>query len=330
MLTTVAAGRVFDYSYNIGMYAGFGMGFVAGVDFVIGSKGVLYLLERAGFAPRICKVTLDHQYLGEIGSGSGSKDGQFVWPTSIEIDHEEKLYITDEHLHRVSIFDREGKFLGKWGRAGRRDGELNRPSGIALGLDDSFYIVDSLNHRVQKFTKEGNFLAKWGQRGSGEGEFNMPWGICVDKEGDVYVADWMNGRVQKFSPEGKFLAKFGGSVAGEELKRPSGVAVDSEGDVYVADLAGHRLLVYGPDGAFVTYLVGDAQQPSPWAQEYLDANPGYLQVRRRVNLESEWRFGRPVAVNVDDKDRIFILEIGHQRIQVYDKVKDFVEADPVF
>ncbi len=39
MLTTVAAGRVYDYSYCIGMYSQSGRGFWAPQDFVLGSNG---------------------------------------------------------------------------------------------------------------------------------------------------------------------------------------------------------------------------------------------------------------------------------------------------
>ena len=69
------------------------------------------------------------------------------------------------------------------------------------------------------------------------------------------------------------------------------------GDAYVTDWYHHRLQVFTPDGAFVASLVGDAQQISPWAQTYIEANPDILKARRRVNLEPEWRFRRPVAVN---------------------------------
>ena len=110
------------------------------------------------------------------------------------------------------------------------------------------------------------------------------------------------------------------------MHRPSGVAVDSDGDVYVTDWANHRVQVYGPDGVFVTTLVGAAQVPSPWVDTYIDANPDIAKARRRVNLEPEWRFRRPVAVNVDDQDRIFILESARHRIQVYDKAKEYEEA----
>ena len=40
-------------------------------------------------------------------------------------------------------------------------------------------------------------------------------------------------------------------------------------------------------------------------------------VRRRVNLEPEWRCWRPVAINVDAAGRIFVLEATRHRLQVY-------------
>ena len=51
-----------------------------------------------------------------------------------------------------------------------------------------------------------------------------------------------------------------------------------------------------------------------------------LKARRRVHLEPEWRFRRPVAVNVDVAGRIFVLEATRHRLQVYTKVKDFEDA----
>ena len=328
MLTTTAAGRVFDHSYCIGMYGMSGLGFWDPVDFALGANGVLYVINRGGeeLGQRISKCTTDHQFLGQFG-GFGPGDGQFIWPTSIDLDRDENLYVADEYLQRISIFDKDGKFLGKWGKAGSGEGELRGPSGLAFDREDNLYIVDSLNSRVQKFTKDGQFLAMWGQHGRGEGEFDMPWGICLDSQGDVYVADWKNRRVQKFSPTGAFLATFGGAEGSVgEMRRPTGVAVDADGDVYVTDWDSHRLQIFGPDGTFITSLVGDAQQISPWAQTYIEANPDILKARRRVNLEPEWRFRRPVAVNVDAAGRIFVLEATRHRLQVYNKLKDFEDA----
>ena len=330
MLTTVAAGRVFDYSYCIGMFGTSGQGFHYPQDFTLGTQGRIYIISRGAeeLGKRITRVTTDHEYLGQFGGG-GSQDGQFIWPRSIDLDRDENIYASDEYLNRISIYDNEGAFLSSWGTPGNGDGELNGPSGVAFDPDDNVYVVDSVNSRVQKFTKEGKFLGKWGSHGAGDGEFNLPWGICVDRDSNVYVADWKNNRVQKFSPDGELLVKFEATSTGVgDLHGPMGIAVDSEGDVYVTDWGNHRLQVYGPDGAFVTTLVGDAQQPSPWTQAYIDANPDIVKARRRANMEPEWRFHRPVAVNIDAQDRIFVLESYRHRLQVYNKVKNYEEHSP--
>ena len=148
----------------------------------------------------------------------------------------------------------------------------------------------------------------------------MPWGISLDSQGDVYVADWKNSRIQNF-PRRAFPTAGGAAGSVSEIRRPTGVAVDADGDVYVTDWDAHRLQIFGPDGTFITSLVGDAQQISPWAQTYIAANPDILKARRRVNLEPEWRFRRPVAVNVDAAGRIFVLEATRHRLQVYNKVR---------
>ncbi len=327
MLTTVAAGRVFDYSHCIGMYAMAGQGFWSPQDFALGSNGRFYVLSRGAeeLGQRISTVSLDHEFLGQFGA-NGSGDGQFIWPRSIDLDQDENIYATDEYLNRVSVFNSEGRFLSGWGTAGSGDGELNGPSGIAFDSNDDVFVVDSLNNRVQKFSKEGKYLGQWGEQGSGDGQLDMPWGVCIDAADQVYVADWRNNRVQQFSPEGDLLLKFEGSDSGVgSLNGPSGVAVDSEGDVYVTDWGNHRLQIYGPNGKFVTTLVGDAQTPSPWTQTYIDANPDIIKARRRADMEPEWRFHRPVAVNIDDQDRIFVLESSRHRLQIYDKVKEYVE-----
>ena len=327
MLTTVAAGRVFDYSYCLGMYGMSGQGFWTPQDFALADDDTVFVINRGAeeLGQRISKVTLDHQFLGQFGA-FGRGDGQFVWPRSIALDGAGSVYATDDFLNRVSIFDPDGTFQCSWGEAGDGKGQLNAPSGMAFDADENLVMVDALNHRVQRFTKDGKYLGGFGCQGADDGLFNMPWGLCLDDCGNIYVADWKNDRVQKFDADGHFLMKFEASASGlGDLHGPTGVAVDSEGDVYVTDWGNHRLQVYGPDGRFITSLVGDAQQPSPWTQTYIDANPDIIKARRRVNLEPEWRFRRPVAVKIDQQDRIFVLEAARHRLQIYNKVKDYEE-----
>ena len=199
---------------------------------------------------------------------------------------------------------------------------------MAFDKDDNLYVVDSLNNRIQKFTKEGKFITKWGTAGSGEGEFNMTWGIAIDTEGNVYVTDWRNDRVQKFTAEGDFLMQFGTSGAGDgELSRPTGIAVDRAGVIYVADWHNDRLQVFDADGSFVAKLTGEATI-SKWGKEKLDASPEmWLQRQKAQGLAQEKQFWRPIAVEVDDEDRIFVAETVRSRVQVYLKQVPFFIGD---
>ena len=327
MLTTVAAGRVFDYSHCIGMYSQSGQGFWTPQDFVLGKDGRVYVLSRGveQLGQRVSKINLDSEFQGQFGS-FGGEEGRFIWPRSIDVDQDGRVYVSDEYTNRISVFAAEGAFRYHWGRYGNDDGLLSGPSGIAFDSNNNLWVVDSLNHRVQCFRQQGPFISKFGTQGSGDGELEMPWGLCIDNNQDIYVADWGNNRVQKFSPDGKLLVIFEGTSDGVgSLKGPSGVAVDSEGDVYVTDWRNHRVQIYDASGRFITTLVGDAQEPSPWTQTYIDANPEIIKARRRANMEPEWRFRRPVAVNVDANFRIIVLESARHRLQIYNKLKDYEE-----
>ena len=61
-------------------------------------------------------------------------------------------------------------------------------------------------------------------------------------------------------------------------------------------------------------------------QDYVNANPDVAKARRRTNMETEWRFNRPIAVNLDADDRLFVAEAVRHRIQIYTKERDYAEA----
>ena len=285
------------------------------MDLAIGEKGRLYCLTRT---EGIKKFNWDDEDLGYIG-GAGTGDGELSWPVAMIRDREENLFVSDEHLHRISLFNREGEFLGKWGEHGDGDGQLNGPSGIAFDADENLYVSDTLNHRIQKFTRDGQLLMKWGSYGDGDGQFNMPWGIAVDELGDVYVADWRNDRIQKLTADGRFLFGFGTSGdADGQFNRPSGVSVDADGDIYVADWGNDRVQQFDATGRYVDKFMGDATLGKA-AVRYVLANPRPLRLREMTPLEPSKRLRGPVSVRLDDQDRMYIVDYGSYRVQVYQK-----------
>ena len=93
-------------------------GFSAPVDVAVGPNGLLYVVcsyyEYPPSSKFLVKCNMDEEYLGAFGS-YGSADGQFTWPNSIALDQEGNVYLSDEWLNRISVFDSDGNFLRKWG-----------------------------------------------------------------------------------------------------------------------------------------------------------------------------------------------------------------------
>lgn len=332
MLTTTAQGRTWNFSYALGRNAAAGNGFTQPISVATGHNDILYVLSRGAEGSdgkalpntRIGKMTMDHEFIGDMGHGD------LTWPVGLAVDSAGTLFCSDEHLNTIFMYDEEGNLADQWGSKGHDEGEFDGPCGIAFNSDDQLYVVDSGNCRIGIFTKGGEFVGQWGGRGSGIGQFIDPWGITIDSSDNVYVADWGNNRIQKFSSDGTFILSFGDDLPDTlGLNRPSDVAVDSEGDVYVVDWGNKRVQIFDCEGDIITGLYGDAHEFSKWAHEVVQSNPDALKAYRRVEDTTPLaRFERPTSVAIDKEDRIIISESTRGRLQIYEKEKNYM--DPQF
>jgi len=359
-LTTVARGRVYDWSHAIGRGAATGTGFNYVQAMCLDQNGHVYTANRGNennFGMRVNKVKVggpaEEELLAEFFQ-YGEEEGKSIWPFGVAVDDQGHVYCSDEWANTISVFDSTGHFVRKWGTTGSGDGELQRPAGLAVEKNGNIIVVDSGNNRLQVFTPDGKFVAKCGSAGKAPGQFNQPWGVTLDKDGNIYVADWKNHRVQKLSPQGHFLMSIGkyGEVPHSEdayavtylgpfvsslpeshypkaglLNHPTDVAVDPDGDIYVTDWGNHRVCIFEADGTPLTNLQGDAQVFSKWAQQSVDANPDMMKAYRRVrNSEPLYRFCFPTAVDFNPAtDEIIVADSQRNRLQVYRKVRDYVD-----
>jgi DNA-binding beta-propeller fold protein YncE len=297
-------------------------------DLAISRDGTLFVLCRSAGGAQIARVSYDDDNLGPI-SGYGTEDGKFQLPCQIVFDRDENLFVSDEGLNRITILDKDGKFLGKWGEPGDGEGQLNRPSGIAFDPDGNLLVADTMNHRIQRFSRDGQPLQIFGRHGNGPGELNLPWGLAADEAGDIYVADWRNDRVQKFAPSGDYVQTFGRSGSADgELNRPSGVAVDQDGDVYVADCGNDRVLLFDSAGRYVETFIGDATL-SQSGRQYMLTNARPNRLREMANLEPQKRLRSPKSVRLDAAGRLYITDYGSYRVQVYQKDVIRLESDQI-
>ena len=338
-LHTVASGRAWVYSHNIGRNAQVGMGFSQPVGVATTKDGVIYVANRSGEqnpSSRISKCTVDHEFISEFGrqgpAYSASATSHFEWLTGVALDKDENVYTTDEWKSQVSIFDKEGELLQVWGEKGSAEGQLDGCAGIALDADENVWVVSANTSRIQKFTKDGKYISGFGKKGAAEGELEMPYGITIDQEGNLFIADWGNDRVQEFSAHGSHILTFGHSGKGSGgLDHPTGVCVDNEGDVYVVDWMHERVVIFDKEAKPLTYLTGDAVEVSPWGQMSLDANPDQANRRHQVEdlVEQQRKFRMPTGCTFDrDNNRLIICDTQRGRLQVYNKDNKYM--DPQF
>lgn len=118
------------------------------VDFALGDEGRIYSLSRFDGAGSIRSISFDDEDLGAVGPG-------FVWPAGIVRDAEERLYVSDEAKHEITVLTREGEVVTRWGEQGSEPGQLNRPSSMAFDAEERLWVSDTMNHRVQLFSKIG-------------------------------------------------------------------------------------------------------------------------------------------------------------------------------
>ena len=81
--------------------------------------------------------------------------------------------------------------------------------------------------------------------------------------------------------------------------------------------------MFDSNGLFITVIMGDATL-SKWGITKLDANPD-MKLQREIaqGLERERFLRGPIGVEVDDQDRLFIVDSQRNRIQIYRKLPPF-------
>ena len=217
-MVTQIAPVTFQYSHTIGRQESrSGNGFFNPVAIARGEDNLLYVLSRGtetpAFTPckRVTVFTVDEEWVTDFGrkvppedADASAPDGSFMWPTSIALDSQSNAYVADEWLNRISMFTKDGDWMGKWGKPGDADGEITALLGwLSMRMTTSIWWTAGITgYRCSP--KRVSSCPSGGQLAALMASLTCLWGIEIDKNGDVYVADWRNDRIQKFAPDGRF------------------------------------------------------------------------------------------------------------------------------
>lgn len=223
--------------------------------------------------------------------------GALSMPLGMDVDKQGNLYVVDGIAKRVTVYDRDGKFL----RSIAGPTWFNKPAGLAVDASGRrVYVVDiggvqSQEHRVRVFdAQSGEHLFDFGKRGDQPGEFNLPRDITVAPDDSLYVVDGGNFRVQKFRDDGTLISVFGsiGRQSGQ-FSRPKEAAVDQAGNVYVADAAFGNFQIFNPDGQLL------------------------LAVGGRSSTDAPAKYMLPSGIAVDEDGRVYMVDQYFRKVDIY-------------
>ncbi len=139
------------------------------------------------------KFSPDGKVLMTLGKPGvkGNPPEALTEPTDVVTDPANgDIYVAESHTNvedpnlvgRISVFDKDGKFLRTIGKTGTGPGEFRTPHMIKFDSQGRLIVADRHNHRIQILTKDGKYLGEYR-------EFSRVSGIAIDGNDVLYAAD---------------------------------------------------------------------------------------------------------------------------------------------
>lgn len=124
--------------------------------------------------------------IGEFGDA----EGQFNIPTSLSLDRNGHLFVTDAANFRIQEFDRDGKHVKSFGLLGDGPGTFARPRGHGVDREGHLYSADAAFENVQIWdTTNAEVLLAFGGPGVGPGQMYLPASVCISYDLVPYFTD---------------------------------------------------------------------------------------------------------------------------------------------
>ena len=212
-------------------------------------------------------------------------------PYGAAVDSKGLIYIADEALHEVFVFDVANSRLTF--RGDKRPAQIQLAVGLAIDDKDRLFVSDATLHRITCFNADGSFVSAFG-----EDDLKRPAGMAVDNDlRRLYVTDVEGSRLAVFDLDTlKLIRYFLAQKPSKEepsgiLATPTNVAISPDGLIYVVDTIINRVELFDTEG---NYLGGFGEQGN---------TPG--------------KFARPKGIAIDSDGHVYVADDEFNKIQVF-------------
>lgn len=282
---------------------------------------ILVLLALAGPAAAAELV----EYLASI---AGSPKEAFSFPTSLFLDPARGwLYVADAGANCLFSFDEQLKYLARFDN----EGKLRTPTSVVKDQEGRFYVVEKSKGGVTHFDLKNKSVRPLDLKG-----VDFPGLLALGGKGEVYLSDGSNGKVFLLNGNGGPIQKF---AAMEGASSFTDIWPGPQGEIYAVDVLarrvyrlggqgdGHTPLSFGQEGSgrgeflFPVSLTGTGHQllvADSHRHKVLafDLSGRFLFEFGREGM-SEGMLKYPICVRVDGQGRVFVLNKGTRRVEVF-------------
>ncbi|MGQ9705900.1 MAG: diguanylate cyclase [bacterium] len=278
-------------------------------DIYITPDGNIYLLDS--LQSKIAIFNKSGELLNIFGKKGEGVSDTMMEPTSINVDREGWIWITDSGNHAIKAFDSLGKSIltisatiDEEGKPlpGMGKGCFNLPYALVITEKDEVVVVERINRRIQRFDRMGRFIRETNipQEVSSDLLHRPdPIDICLDGEGGYLILDAINSSIIHFSENDEVISFFG--TFGLQEGRFSGISSityypawkritgDSGRPIIVTSEMGdvNRIQFFTTDGDFIKSI-----DLSPFSQEQATIRPTNIFSNNDGNIFLVPHFGR--------------------------------------
>merc|ERR1719318_858235 len=186
----------------------------------------------------VTEMTLDGVTIG------GFSHDELVEPIAVAVNSDGDVFVADNGVGSVMVFESCGKLKRKIGEKGKKPGNFKEMSSVCICDNGDLIVGDT---RIVVFNSSGEFVREFGGMKTKEGSRGRYCGLSLDSSGLLLAARAEKGRsyIQVFNKDDGSIHSVIDSH-GSKLKRPTGVSLSKcrDGYAYVVDIGNECVRKY--------------------------------------------------------------------------------------